>query len=75
LNIPAATALIDVRRIVRDAADRPVEYIRVVYRPDLYRYEMSMRRVEGKEGMRWTTLSSSPMPGLSGGTNDNMGDR
>jgi GntR family transcriptional regulator len=75
LNIPAATALIDVRRIVRDAADRPVEYIRVVYRPDLYRYEMSMRRVEGKEGMRWATLSSSPMPGLGSGTNDKLGDR
>jgi len=73
LNIPAGTALIDVRRIVRDAAERPVEYIRVVYRPDLYRYEMSMRRVEGKQGMRWTTSSSSPMPGLGGGTYDNMG--
>jgi len=74
LNVSAGTALIDVRRIVRDAADRPVEYIRVVYRPDLYRYEMSMRRVEGKEGMRWTTLSSSPFPDAGGEMNDNIGD-
>ena len=74
LNIPTGTALIDVRRIVQDIDDRPVEYIRVVYRPDLYRYEMSMRRVEGKEGMRWTTSSSSPVPGAGGETNDNIGD-
>ncbi len=45
-----------------DAADRPVEYLRVLYRPDLYRFEMSMRRVREKDGMRWTTQTSSPVP-------------
>ena len=62
LSIHAGAPLIEVRRVVRDAADRPVEYIRVLYRPDLYRFEMSMRRVPAKEGMRWATLASSPAP-------------
>lgn len=62
LSIHAGAPLIEVRRVVRDAADRPVEYIRVLYRPDLYRIEMSMRRIREKEGMRWAATSSSPIP-------------
>lgn len=62
LNINPGAPLIDVRRIVRDSAGRAVEYIRVLYRPDLYRYEMSMRRVREKDGARWTTTLSSPAP-------------
>jgi GntR family transcriptional regulator len=62
LSTHAGAPLIEVRRVVRDTADKPVEYIRVLYRPDLYRFEMSMRRVREKEGMRWTTLPSAPVP-------------
>lgn len=62
LNIRPGAPLIEVRRVVRDARERPVEYIRVLYRPDLYRYEMSMRRIREKDGARWTTASSSPVP-------------
>lgn len=68
LSTHAGTPLIEVRRIVRDASERPVEYIRVLYRPDLYRFEMSMQRVRAKEGMRWTTLPTSSSPG--GGATD-----
>lgn len=62
LSIHAGAPLIEVRRVVRDRGDRPVEYIRVLYRPDLYHFEMSMQRVREKEGARWTTLPSSPIP-------------
>mgnify|MGYP001041093714 CR=1 FL=1 len=62
LSTHAGAPLIEVRRVVRDAGGRPVEYIRVLYRPDLYRFEMSMRRVREKEGMRWATLPSAPVP-------------
>jgi GntR family transcriptional regulator len=51
---------------VRDVRDRPIEYIRVLYRPDLYRFEMSMRRVQEKDGARWTTTTSSPFPDGAG---------
>ena len=62
LSVHAGAPLIEVRRVVKDAANRPVEYIRVLYRPDLYRLEMSMRRVREKEGMRWAALPSLPIP-------------
>ena len=66
LSIPAGSPLIEVRRVVRDRMERPVEYIRVLYRPDLYRFEMSMRRVRAESGPRWTTTSSSPVPAGGG---------
>ncbi len=62
LSIPAGGPLIEVRRVVCDGSQRPVEYLRVLYRPDVYRFEMSMRRVREEEGMRWATLKSSPVP-------------
>lgn len=66
LDINPGAPLIEVRRIVRDVRDRPIEYIRVLYRPDLYRFEMSMRRVHGTDGARWTTTTSSPFPDGAG---------
>lgn len=63
LCILPGSPLIDVRRTVRDAGGRPVEFIRVLYRPDLYRLEMSMRRVPAKEGMRWMTQDSGSTEG------------
>lgn len=74
LEIHAGAPLIEVRRVVRDASGRPVEYIRVLYRPDLYRFEMSMRRVREKEGMRWTALSTSPNLAGDGETDRLTGD-
>lgn len=61
LECPAGSPLIEVRRIVRDHNDRPVEYIRVLYRPDLYRFEMSMSRTTGDGGAHWTTTEASSM--------------
>ncbi len=54
LQIPAGAPLIDVLRVVRDADARPVELIRVLYRPELYHYEVSMTRVEDDRGRTWS---------------------
>ncbi|WP_321344629.1 GntR family transcriptional regulator [Breoghania sp.] len=62
LSIQAGSPLLEVLRVVRDVSGRPVEYLRVLYRPDVYRFDMSMRRVREKEGMRWATLTSSGVP-------------
>ena len=70
LSVHAGTPLIEVRRVVRDSAGRPVEYIRVLYRPDVYHFEMSMNRVREREGMRWATQTSSPAP--AGGAETNI---
>ena len=53
LGIDPGAPLLEVRRQVFDSGDRPVEYIRVLYRPDRYRFEMDLKRVRLDEGMRW----------------------
>ncbi len=66
LECPSGAPLIEVRRVVRNRDERPVEYIRVLYRPDLYRFEMSMRRVTDEGDPHWTTTSSAPVPADGG---------
>lgn len=66
LSIHAGAPLIEVRRVVRDRLERPVEYIRVLYRPDLYHFEMSMRRVREESGPRWTATSAPTVPADGG---------
>lgn len=69
LGVPAGSPLIDVRRTVTDSADRPVEFIKILYRPELYQFQMSMRRVTGKNGRKWDTgeaampVIRAPAPG------------
>lgn len=53
LGIHAGSPLIDVKRVVRDTRGRPVEFIRVLYRPDKYQFEMNLKRVHRREGMQW----------------------
>jgi GntR family transcriptional regulator len=53
LSVAAGSPLIEVNRLVRDETDRPVEMIRVLYRPELYRFEISMRRVTAEAGRTW----------------------
>lgn len=66
LSIHAGAPLIEVRRVVRDRSERPVEYIRVLYRPDLYHFEMSMRRVREESGFRWAATTSPSVPADGG---------
>jgi GntR family transcriptional regulator len=54
LGIDTGSPLLEVRRVVFDVTDRPIEYIRILYRPDRYQFEMNLKRVRQKEGMRWT---------------------
>jgi GntR family transcriptional regulator len=60
LEISAGSPLIEVRRIVCDHQARPVEMIRALYRPEIYRFAMSMKRVKGEKGMTWLSGSGSP---------------
>ncbi|WP_417680594.1 GntR family transcriptional regulator [Roseibium sp.] len=66
LSIHAGAPLIEVRRVVCDSRERPVEYIRVLYRPDLYHFEMSMRRVREESGPRWTATTTPSVPADGG---------
>lgn len=53
LEVNAGAPLLEVRRIARSAEDRAVQYIRALYRPDLYHIEMSMTRKVGSDGPHW----------------------
>lgn len=54
LDIHAGAPLLEVRRIARSADERVVQYIRALYRPELYHIEMSMTRKAGPDGPLWS---------------------
>lgn len=54
LQIEPGTALLQAMRRVYDVEDRPVQFLSVQYRPDIYRYDMSLERTSGPEGRVWT---------------------
>ena len=64
LSVPAGSPLIEVNRLVRDETDRPIEMIRVLYRPELYRFEVSMRRVTDNEGRTWESEAPDQLRSL-----------
>ena len=64
LSVPAGSPLIEVNRLVRDETDRPIEMIRVLYRPELYRFEVSMRRVTDNEGRTWESEAPDQLQSL-----------
>lgn len=53
LEVNVGAPLLEVRRIARSAEGRAVQYIRALYRPDLYHIEMSMTRKAGTDGPHW----------------------
>lgn len=61
LDIAEGSALIALTRVVRDAGGRAVEHLSALYRPDLYRFEMSLERVGADDARHW-----SPVIGAQG---------
>ena len=47
LDVAVGTALLSVRRLVYDSADRPVQLLHGLYRPDRYEYQMELSQVGG----------------------------
>jgi len=43
LDVPVGSALLSLRRLVRDDAGRPVEWLHALYRPDRYEYRMDVQ--------------------------------
>ncbi|WP_112323534.1 GntR family transcriptional regulator [Oceanibium sediminis] len=62
LDISEGSALISLIRVVRDAEGRAIEHLAALYRPDLYRFEMSLARVGAEDARHW-----SPVIGAEGG--------
>lgn len=56
LQVEVGTALLKMERRVLGDSGRPVEFIRVLYRPDLYRYQMKLQRVQKSKTRLWRTM-------------------
>lgn len=53
LGISVGSPLLSLRRIVRDADGRGVEYLSALYRPDLFRLEMKLARIGAGDNRHW----------------------
>jgi len=53
LAISAGSPLLSLKRTVWDALSRGVEYLSALYRPDLFRLEMTLSRVGADEARHW----------------------
>lgn len=60
LGLPPGSALLSIRRLVRDDQGRPVEYLIAAYRPDRYEYRSSMRACKTAGSSSWVPAETSP---------------
>jgi GntR family transcriptional regulator len=56
LQVEAGQALLKIERLVIGDSGRPVEFIRALYRPDLYRYQMKLQRVRRNKTRLWRPM-------------------
>lgn len=60
LGVSVGTALIALERVVRDAEGRGVEHLSALYRPDLFRLEMTLTRVGAGPDRHWEPVIGAP---------------
>jgi GntR family transcriptional regulator len=60
LHVTAGSALLKIERRVIGDSGRPVEFIRALYRPDLYRYQMRLQRVRKSKTRQWRPIDPRP---------------
>jgi GntR family transcriptional regulator len=53
LGVSIGAPLLSLDRVVKDAEGRGVEYLSALYRPDMFRLEMSLSRVGADDGRHW----------------------
>ncbi|MBI0539498.1 GntR family transcriptional regulator [Roseomonas sp. KE2513] len=59
LAVPVGSALLSVRRQVRDESGRVVEYLQALYQPELYEYHMGMQRVLRSGRSLWAVAAEA----------------
>ncbi len=55
LEVAVGSPLLAVERLIRDADDRPVQWLQGLYRPDRYQYEMQLSRIGGIDAKLWVS--------------------
>lgn len=58
LNVPVGSALLKIERTVFDETGRPVQLIEVLYRPEMYHFEMNLKRVAQDAGNKWFSVDT-----------------
>ncbi|HEY2255943.1 MAG TPA: GntR family transcriptional regulator [Variovorax sp.] len=59
LEVSVGSALLAVRRLIYDEAERPVQWLHGFYRPDRYTYEMQLSRVGSIDAKVWVSQDVS----------------
>jgi GntR family transcriptional regulator len=59
LQVQVGSALLAVTRLIFDEAERPVQWLHGLYRPDRYQYEMQLSRVGGIDAKVWVSTELS----------------
>ncbi len=60
LGVSVGSALLSLRRVVRDVNGRGVEYLSALYRADVFRLEMSLNRVGDGAERHWEPVIGDP---------------
>ena len=53
LGLSVGAPLLSLNRVVRDAQGQGVEYLAALYRPDMFKLEMTLSRVGAGEARHW----------------------
>ena len=59
LDVSVGTALLAVRRLIYDEADKPIQWLHGLYRPDRYEYQMELSRVGNIDAKVWVSKDLS----------------
>lgn len=62
LGVADGSALLSLKRVLRDAQGRGVEYLAALYRADMFRLEMTLNRVHGNSTRQWEPVISDAAP-------------
>ncbi|QUJ78303.1 GntR family transcriptional regulator [Sulfitobacter albidus] len=62
LGLSVGAPLLALDRVVRDAQGRGVEYLSALYRPDMFKLEMTLSRVGAGEGRHWEPVIKPSVP-------------
>jgi GntR family transcriptional regulator len=60
LGVATGSALLALTRVVRDARGQGVEYLSALYRPDMFRLEMTLARVGDGGNRHWEPVIATP---------------
>ncbi|WP_424971384.1 GntR family transcriptional regulator [Dinoroseobacter sp. S76] len=60
LDVAVGSALTALTRVVRDVDGQGIEYLSALYRPDLYRLDMTLCRVGAEDNRHWEPVLSEP---------------